>query len=288
VNYPGNMPRAHPSNLHDSLLSFALAALLASLGLWQSAPALADQHPEAVGCSAALGQSRTIAKKGFDPTFRLLSWNIQKAQNPGWDADLRELGSDRDLLLIQEASTQALIARVLPRVFFQAFAAGYTTRSQTTGVLTLSTVEPSLQCNLTAWEPWLGTPKATNITEYPLADSLQRLLVINLHAVNFTVGLEDYINQIEALSPLLDTHQGPLLVAGDFNTWSESRRNHLAGFMAEKRFLAVKFSPDHRTTFWDLPLDHLYLRGLRALEARVVQVESSDHNPLLVTLQISD
>jgi endonuclease/exonuclease/phosphatase (EEP) superfamily protein YafD len=283
------MPKSYQTCLRKALNRlFPVALALALTALGPTARIMAAQHPEALGCSAALGPSLEVQKAGFGRSFRLLIWNIQKAQNPGWDTDLRNIGSDRDLLLIQEASTQAMIAGVLPRVFYQAFAAGYTTKSQTTGVLTLSTVEPTLQCNLTAWEPWLGTPKATNITEYPLAGSRQRLLVINLHAVNFTVGLQDFIEQIEALTPLLNTHQGPLLVAGDFNTWSEARRSHLEQFMAQQRLSAVVFSPDHRTTFWNSPLDHLYLRGLRALEARVVPVDSSDHNPLLVTLQVSD
>ncbi|MEH6580993.1 MAG: endonuclease/exonuclease/phosphatase family protein [Halioglobus sp.] len=241
---------------------------------------------EAAICSAALGQPTRVEGPGLVGPIRLLSWNIQKSQNQGWVTDLLEIGTDRDLLLIQEASTQAMISSTLPQALYLAFAAGYTTRSETTGVLTLSSVEPSLQCNLTAWEPWLGTPKATNITEYKLAESEERLLVVNLHAVNFSVGMEDFAAQIDALSPLLNSHQGPLLVAGDFNTWSTSRHSHLASFMATHQLAAVDFSPDHRTRFWDKPLDHMYLRGLKALKAKVVPVASSDHNPLLVTLEI--
>ena len=243
---------------------------------------------EALSCSSALGQPTAIETPGLANPIRLLSWNIQKSQSPGWDDDLRKIGHDRHLLLIQEASTRALIANSLPQALYQAFAAGYTTSSQTTGVLTLSSVEPSLQCNLTSWEPWLGTPKATNITEYLLADSEHRLLVINLHSVNFTVGTEDFAAQIEALAPLFATHRGPLLVAGDFNTWSESRLSHLQNFMGSHQLSAVDFNPDNRTTFWNTPLDHVYLRGLRALEARAVLVDTSDHNPLLLTVETTE
>jgi endonuclease/exonuclease/phosphatase (EEP) superfamily protein YafD len=187
---------------------------------------------EALTCSAALGQPEFLPQntppvpqtsQGLSAPIRLLSWNIQKSQTSGWDADLKKLGEDRDLLLIQEAAIQAGISNILPQDLYQAFAAGYTTDSQVTGVATLSSVAPMLECNLTDWEPWLGTPKATNITAYPLADSPLRLLVINLHAVNFTVGLEDFAMQVEALTPLFTHHKGPLLIAGDFNTWSKAR-----------------------------------------------------------------
>jgi endonuclease/exonuclease/phosphatase (EEP) superfamily protein YafD len=250
---------------------------------------------EALTCSAALGQPEFLPQntppvpqtsQGLSAPIRLLSWNIQKSQTSGWDADLKKLGEDRDLLLIQEAAIQAGISNILPQDLYQAFAAGYTTDSQVTGVATLSSVAPMLECNLTDWEPWLGTPKATNITAYPLADSPLRLLVINLHAVNFTVGLEDFAMQVEALTPLFTHHKGPLLIAGDFNTWSKARHDHLHNFMLSHELVAVGFTPDRRSTFWNLPLDHMYLRGLRALKSEVISVATSDHNPLLVTVEL--
>ena len=218
--------------------------------------------------------------------IRLLSWNIQKSQTQGWDRDLKKMGDDRDLLLIQEASVQAKTQNALPQPMHAAFATGYVTESEVTGVLTLSAVAPSLQCSLTSREPWLGTPKATSITKFPIVDSAHTLMVINLHAVNFTVGLEDFVNQIDALSPMLTKHSGPALLAGDFNTWSEARQTHLEEFVASHQLQAVTFTPDHRSTFWDMPLDHIYLRGLRAREAQTIAVNTSDHNPLLVTLEI--
>ena len=56
--------------------------------------------------------------------------------------------------------------------------------------------------------------------------------------------------------------------------------------MSVQGLSAVDFTPDHRTTFWNLPLDHVFLRGLRAVEASTVSVDTSDHNPMLVTLEI--
>jgi endonuclease/exonuclease/phosphatase (EEP) superfamily protein YafD len=270
------------------------AAVIAAVLVIFSSP-VSSSPVEALTCSAALGQREFLPQntppspktaEGLSAPIRLLSWNIQKSQTLGWDTDLRRLGEDRDLLLIQEASIQAGISSALPQDLYQAFAAGYITDSQATGVATLSSVAPMLQCNLTAWEPWLGTPKATNITEYPLANSPLRLLVINLHAVNFTVGLEDFATQVEALTPLFTHHKGPLLIAGDFNTWSKARHDYLHNFMLSHELVAVDFTPDRRSTFWNLPLDHMYLRGLRALKSEVISVATSDHNPLLVTVEL--
>ena len=249
-------------------------------------PAIAS--PEAHACSQSLGKPLPGQQAGLQHTLHLLIWNIEKSGNSGWEADLQALASNSDLILIQEASVQAQISTVMLRPFYGAFAAGYTTEALETGVLTLSTVEPSLQCNLTAWEPWLGTPKATNITEYPVQGQAERLLVINLHAVNFSVGLEEFEEQILALAPLLHNHRGPLIVAGDFNTWSKSRMRSLDSFMLSHQLSSVPFTPDLRTRIWKMPLDHVYLRGLNLISASTVKVKTSDHNPLSITIEIPD
>jgi len=249
-----------------------------------SLEATADVAAEA--CSDNLAKPLPVSRRGLANRLQILVWNIEKALNPGWDADLGSLGASSDLILIQEASVQATIATALPQPLYQAFAAGYINDTRETGVLTLSAVEPSLHCNLTAWEPWLGTPKATNITEYPLEGMDRRLLVINLHAVNFAVGLEDFEAQVGALEPLLAGHIGPLIVAGDFNPWSNNRASLLQGFMSKHQLAPVKFNPDQRTRFWNRPLDHVYLRDLSLVNASTVEVDSSDHNPLLITVEI--
>jgi len=249
-----------------------------------SMPATADL--EAVACGGALAKPLHAPRTGLANRLQVLVWNIEKAMNPGWDTDLETLGASSDLLLIQEASVQATIAAALPQPLYQAFAAGYITDTMETGVLTLSAVEPSLHCNLTAWEPWLGSPKATNITEYPVDGLDRRLLVINLHAVNFAVGLDDFKAQVNALEPLLSNHIGPLIVAGDFNTWSSFRSNLLEEFMSKHQLTPVQFSPDKRTRIWDRPLDHVYLRDLSLVEASTINVDSSDHNPLIMTVEI--
>lgn len=238
------------------------------------------------GCADGLGQFPIAAGKALQGELDILSWNIQKASNDGWAEDLAEIAGNVHLAFIQEASLQANIPSAIPSPLAQAFAAGYTTDNQQTGVMTLSASNPSLHCNFTAWEPLLGTPKATSITEYPLQDREDRLLAINLHAVNFTLGLENFQQQFGALADLLRRHQGPVILAGDLNTWSEKRQTLVDDFMREHGLGAVSFEPDLRTTAFGRALDHVYVRGLRATFAQVIPVSSSDHNPLKVRLAV--
>jgi len=240
---------------------------------------------EAQACAEALDRPVAAPRSALPARLEVMVWNIEKAQDANWNTDLAALGANSDLILVQEAVEQAGIGAALPRHLYRSFAAGYINGTQQTGVLTLSSAAPTLHCNLTAWEPWLGTPKATNITEYPIQGADGRLLVINVHAVNFTVGLEDFETQLRALEPLLANHAGPLIVAGDFNTWSEDRTQFLLAFMRDHRLSPVPFRPDLRTRFWEQPLDHVYLRDLTLIAARAVVVNSSDHNPLLITVE---
>lgn len=247
-----------------------------------------------------------VNEQPIPDTFSVLSWNIEKGADAGWIPDLAQIAAAEHVLLIQEAvldpNTGAL---PLSRDFtsWQYFAAGYRQGSTQTGVLTASPWVASHHCALTAWEPWLGTPKATSVTRYAFyrgratgesprvgtsGEMLNPLMVVNVHAVNFAVGLEAYIEQFAAIGEVIMTHEGPLILAGDFNTWSEDRQDWLTGFMARHQLEAVTFSPDNRTTVFSRPIDHMYTRGLAVIDASVVTVDSSDYNPLLMTVRWRD
>lgn len=272
-----NLIIAHSRRSVASLLAMLLVLPMA---IPASTPA------EAQGCAAALGGELSSTDEQLDTSLRFLSWNMQKASNEGWREDLRDFASDVHLAFIQEAAVQAGIARALPVRLHQAFAAGYTTSKRETGVLTLSSGAPSLRCHLTAWEPWLGTPKATSITEYPIRGRQERLLAVNMHAVNFALGLAEFREQVHALEAVMDHHRGPVVFAGDLNTWSADRQALVDAFMLKYGLQPVAFAPDLRTTFFGNALDHIYVRGIRAESARVAPVSSSDHNALLVHLEI--
>jgi endonuclease/exonuclease/phosphatase (EEP) superfamily protein YafD len=246
----------------------------------------ASIRTEAQGCAAALGGALSGTDEQLDTSLDFLSWNIQKATDKGWREDLRNFASDVDLAFFQEAAVQASITGALPVPMYQAFAAGYSTTKRQTGVLTLSSGAPSLRCHLTAREPWLGTPKATSITEHPVRDRRERLLAVNMHAVNFALGLEEFREQVHALEVVMDNHRGPVIFAGDLNTWSAGRQALIDAFMRKYGLQPVVFAPDLRTTFFGNPLDHVYVRGIRTGSARVAPVSSSDHNALLVRLEI--
>ena len=135
-------------------------------------------------------------------------------------------------------------------------------------------------------EPLIRIPKIGLAAAYPLAGLEEQLLVVNIHLVNFTFDTRAVRHQIEALEAIVRNHEGPVIVAGDFNTWSDKREALVQEKMAELSLTAVAFDPDHRVRFLGRPVDGVYFRGLEVVRSRSHVVDSSDHNPLEVRFRL--
>src|SRR5690606_41773701 len=84
-----------------------------------------------------------------------------------------------------------------------AFAPGSRTSVYTSGVWTASAAAALAACSIEIREPLLGTPKRALIVEYPLAGRDDTLLVANLHAVNFALGLAEFRRQLGEVAAIL-------------------------------------------------------------------------------------
>ena len=272
---------------HPSLLTATLLALL-STGSWAAESFSPSEFVISAPCPAiGVIDERQAPSSGLDPArIRVLSWNIQKSSNSGWEQDLRQLAFPSDLILLQEARLQADLMPVLENQSFGTFAPGYTTDTQDTGVMTLSTIGANSHCSLQHQEPWLRTPKATSVSYYKIDHNLTSLLVVNLHAVNFTFTAASLAAQLGDIASLIENHAGPVVYGGDFNTWSDARKEALNHSIAGLKLQKVGFTEDKRIRVLGNALDHLLVRGLQVLESQTYPVSSSDHNPISVTLAL--
>ena len=236
-------------------------------------------------CAQALSEGRQeTGSDGLLAPFSVLNWNVEKAQHPGLVAAFATYAERSDLIFLQEAVPLKKNETVIAQSLYDAFVRGYVQKEIDTGVLTLARTPHRVHCQLLATEPWLRTPKATSVTLYPLAGSDASLLTINLHAVNFSFGVKAYLAQLEAAAELIRAHDGPVIFGGDLNTWSERRQSALNNLTEDLQLTPITFSPDHRTSQFGRPLDHLFVRGLIQQSSETVQVDTSDHNPLIATL----
>lgn len=240
-------------------------------------------------CRVNLSAPKFFAADSLDPdSIRMANWNIHKQANPDSGTELLRLSSNADLVLLQEASLRPESVAAMGAEHYWSFAPGYRTSGAVSGVLTMSGVAPLTRCSFETKEPVLRSPKATSITQYALSTTAETLVVVNIHAVNFTTGLGAFRNQFDQIADVLRDHTGPVIVAGDFNTWRNKRLQIVHDFAETLALESVEFGDDHRVTVFGNALDHVFARGLSADQSSTRRVATSDHNPMSVTFSLGD
>ncbi|MEZ8337202.1 endonuclease/exonuclease/phosphatase family protein [Vibrio cyclitrophicus] len=216
----------------------------------------------------------------------LIVWNIYKQNRNNWQNELNQLTEGSDLVLLQEARmTKELSQWVTSGQWGSTRVNAFEVFEQSAGVLSLATHLPIEACAYTHEEPWLQLPKSALWSRYQLSNG-EELAVINIHAVNFTFGTEDYKAQLKSLTDNLQKYHGPVIFAGDFNSWSEARFAVLKEALEKVGLTEVVFDPDNRTQFMTgLVLDHVFYRGLEVEKAKAPITDASDHNPMRVTFK---
>jgi endonuclease/exonuclease/phosphatase (EEP) superfamily protein YafD len=219
--------------------------------------------------------------------FSVAVWNVYKWQRDGSYARLAELAETSDLLLFQEAVGTERLSAALDGFSWHLNQA-FSKDGLSVGVLTASKIPPARLCGERLMEPWLGLPKTLLVTEYALQQGNVALLVINLHGVNFTLDIEVYRAQLEQVRQAADNHAGPILLAGDFNSWSASRQLALRQLASELDLQTVVFEDDDRSSMFGHPLDGIWMRGLAVVTAEVLSTPSSDHNAMLAKFALEE
>ena len=217
----------------------------------------------------------------------LLNWNIYKGEKKNWAKDFRQLSNGQDLVIIQEARLSPEVKETLKKQSIHwTLNTGFVVNDEATGVLTGSRVKAASSCGLRTTEPFLRLPKTVLVNKYDLSGTNKKLLVANIHSINFTLGTEVYSEQIKALTAAITQHQGPVIVAGDFNSWSEDRKQIIEDMVTELSLKAVTYQSKNRVTIFGNEIDHVFYRGMESVASEAQQVTSSDHNPIKVTFRV--
>jgi endonuclease/exonuclease/phosphatase (EEP) superfamily protein YafD len=236
-------------------------------------------------------------------TVTVVNWNTEKKYGDELRHTLRSFVDRQgaDLIFLQECHENL---RDLE------FIGGYLANSwqypwpdgDAIGVMTLSRVRPiEIQKLPTKYREFFVTaPKVSLVTVYPLADGTT-LLAVNVHLLVFERwGTLKLRSQLEDLEAVIAQHHGPVIVAGDFNTWNDKRLDLVAAMMRRLSLVEVggfawgRKTGDRGSAFlnWllgvddQLPLDRIYVRGLAPLSATVLPSEISDHRALRVEFAV--
>ncbi|HEY2818123.1 MAG TPA: endonuclease/exonuclease/phosphatase family protein [Casimicrobiaceae bacterium] len=274
-----------------------VASLLSSCVILTTLPRAIVQQPDgqlvvrSIPCSGIGVEPRvgnTTPRDALDPSaIRVLTWNIHKQGDDGWDRDLARFVAGNDLVLLQEAVLTPSLRGILDaeRLRFT-MASSFTYENADIGVVSAARVSPLAACTERVVEPWLRIPKSATVSWFTLRGTTQTLAVVNVHAINFSLSVSAYRSQFESLAGALRSHAGPILFAGDLNTWTDERVAVVKETAAALGLTEITIADDRRSLFLGHQLDHVLVRGLDVVTATVFAVESSDHNPVTATLRL--
>lgn len=217
----------------------------------------------------------------LDPeNISLLNWNIFKGRRKNWDRDLHEFIHEIDIVTIQEAHLSNALKRILDHHDYRwTLNAAFHLKKIPSGVMTASRIPALNTHGMRHIEPFIRTPKTTLISYYPIGGSEETLLVANIHGINFTLGISAYKQQIKHLFEVIHGHEGPVMMAGDLNTWSRARMKVIQDHADSAGIQSLDYTNHNRSSMFGKALDHVFFRGLEPLKHHSWNVDTSDHNP---------
>ncbi len=247
-----------------------------------------------------LPENDSLFKQGHSSERQLTSkisaliWNIKKAELKNWKKEFINFGKGKDLFLVQEAYETDVFLSTLNA--FEGFewnlGASFLYRKYgdaATGTMVASQVEPAevFVKHSPDVEPIAGTPKSATFVKYPISGKAEELLVISVHGINFETNgaFKRHMCQIKRV---IEKHAGPVLLAGDFNTWNFSRTSHLNSVTSGLGLVEAQYkNGEARMSFAGHFLDHIFTRGLIVNSAEVIANSvGSDHKPFLLDFSI--
>jgi len=224
----------------------------------------------------------------------VLVWNIKKAEMEDWPNEFLFYSANKDLILIQEAYRNSIFDETLKLLKDFRWDMGVSFFDLLHGIIPTGTLVGSkanpnfaLVKHSTYFEPLIKTPKSLTITKYQIEGSSKELLVISVHAINLT-SIFPFKRYIDIAHNEIARHDGPVIYAGDFNTWSKDRTKYLFSSIEKLNLTPIDFKNGHlRMKFRKNFLDHAFVRGLNVKSAEVAwESQGSDHKPLLIKAEI--
>jgi len=227
----------------------------------------------------------------FPKTFSLLCWNVYKKNrsDPAFRPFIQKLMAKHTLHLcmFQEAEFNGDTFSIEECAYDAA--ANLQVKKNFYGVLTACKTESHhAKAYLSqSQESLIGPHKSLLLSTYPLNET-KTLLVLNVHAINFREN-RSYERELEIFAEKVREHEGPMIVAGDFNAWNRKRMEALQKLQTKLSLKLVEFDNEKVKSFMGYSLDFVLYRGMECLEKEVISNHDiSDHHPLLVTFRISD
>lgn len=218
-------------------------------------------------------------------------WNLCKGSGGyQFEHDFKSICRRNDLILTQEAllSPRSMKTFLAPG-FALTHAASYARiDGLRDGVMTLSRSNHDPSCLLRIRckypEPFLKTPKVALVQKFPLAHTKSQLLVINIHATLIR-RVSAAIEEMRHILSFLPEHNGPVIFAGDFNTFSSHYLKAICLELYGYGLVLVPIKNDPRSK--TQALDQVFVRDLNVKSIKIEDTYlNSDHFPIFLNVSL--
>ena len=239
-------------------------------------------------CQQAVPVQKAANKaQGVNPeNISFLNWNIYKGNGDNWQQDLSAFARTHHVMAIQEAMLSDELTVLLEKHEFNwVMNTAFYLDGAAAGVMNVSSSDAVHSCGFKTKEPIIRIPKSTLLSYYNIDGYEKKLLVANIHGINFTLGTASYREQLQALYQAAIHHDGPMIVAGDFNSWSDERMAEVETFVELLSLSELEYSVNNKTHIFGNAIDHVFYKKLELVDHKVHQVSSSDHNPISVNFR---
>jgi len=227
---------------------------------------------------------------GLPSKFSIGVWNTFKGGGGShFDRDFLKIYRDHDILCLQEVlMSESGFWKLDNRLKNFVFASSYQRRDDlyegVMSVATTSALDSSFQVPSRRTEPFLKTPKTSLVTEYLFRNGIDKLLVVNSHAILFRT-VPSFDVEMSYLLAKISEYSGPAIICGDFNTVTNKYLRVLIDRFSNEGFQLAVMENESRKRH--KVLDHIFYRGLNMVEAKIdKKIKSSDHPFLTATFEL--
>lgn len=233
----------------------------------------------------------TAPRKHLARHITVTVWNCHKCRHPLWERDFAELDQRSDILMLEELRLSPAVETLLslPGSGWHMATSFFSARhGHACGVATgCDASAQHVFFMATEREPVIATHKMILATVYATPGG-GSLLALNIHGINFTRSTA-FARQMREAGTAIARFKGPVIAAGDFNSWNKTRREILYAIADTAGLTELEFSPDTRSRHPVHPVDHIFTRGLKTVSAQVLDgINSSDHKPISATFEIQE
>ena len=227
--------------------------------------------------------------------IKVLVWNVKKGARKVFHSEFMKFGEGKDIFLIQEAFTAEFFKESLAFFSNYQWDLGISFlykryNNDGTGNMIGSFVKPTwVKVEHTLdYEPLTETPKTTAYAKFRVNNREEEILVISMHGINFA-NLGAFGRHLSQVKGHIQKHQGPVILAGDFNTRTKERYSELTTMtraLGLKEVVWLNGEVRMRAVGTSNILDHAFVKGFEVKHAEVYDSKGSDHKPMTLELHL--